>query len=222
MCGIGAVIDITSKNGLASLKRRITLELIRELSVRGSDAAGIAAYLGRRVYIRKMPGSPLSFAERLEKVKGWERARVILIHDRAYTHCSPSNNYCNHPLCTKVDDKIVSLVHNGVLMVEPPNPRAPVDSYALLEPVKKHGGLSIDAAFDMLKVPGSKAVIATDGELVVFFRDGNPLVRTWIDNKLLVLASTKEIMKRALRNAGVKKHSKIESIEAQTIYHINV
>jgi len=208
MCGIAAVVWL-GENADPRLTRRLVIELLRGIEERGHDAAGIACYRSpEEVWIKKAPWSASVFAERyLSRVRGWEEARVILLHARAYTSCPPRYNVCNHPLVAPAEgrSRIVSLVHNGVIFdaEELPKREIWVDSDALLNPVRSRDRLDLEAVREMSAIAGHKAVLVTDGEKFYAFHDTSPLAYATVGDNLLVFASTEKILRGALARAGV-------------------
>jgi glucosamine 6-phosphate synthetase-like amidotransferase/phosphosugar isomerase protein len=165
MCSVGGWINFSLP---PEELRELVLEMMTWMVWRGDDAAGIAVYKSpQEVWIKKEPISITEFKKKLEKVKGWEKARIGLLHARAWTQCPPINNYCNHPLVDVIHNKVISLVHNGVVnsMVKPYSDylRYEVDSDILLAVVRYHKALNKNIVKEMLKIPGSKAVLVTDG-----------------------------------------------------------
>ena len=223
MCGIAGIVWLYA-NMSPEITRKLAIELLRGIEERGRDAAGIACYRSAgEVWIRKAPWPASRFVEYLERVRGWEEAKIILLHARAATSCTPGYNVCNHPLVTPAESrtKIVSLVHNGVIHdVEYLSLREiAVDTDALLVPVRERDRLDVEAVKEMSKIAGSKAVLVTDGEKVYAFRDVSPLAWARVD-KLIVFASTRNILKRALAAVGLS--AAVEDFPTKKILEIDV
>ena len=222
MCGIAGIVWLNEN--MSEITRRLAIELLRGIEERGRDAAGIACYKSAgEVWIRKAPWPATRFVKYLERVQGWEEARIILLHARAATSCEPEYNVCNHPLVAPAESKtkIVSLVHNGIIYDEEYLARREiaVDTDALLVPVRERDRLDIEAVKEMTRIAGSKAVIITDGEKVYAFHDVSPLAWAHLGS-LVVFASTRNILRRALAAVGLS--ASVEDFPTKKILEIDV
>jgi len=198
-----------SGSGISSGKAEEFIKtLFRGNRERGTDAAGVYAYRpGGMGLLVKAPYDPEFFVEYLPFGK-LDGAQIIIAHNRAYTSCPPSNNYCNHPLAingtTPTGGKwSLILVHNGVIDDEIPHSyEARVDSFSLLVKFKieheKKGKEAIEALKEMLKLYGRKAIIGhyvrEDGQNIFFwYRNTNPLVKC-MDNDIMMFASLEKAL----------------------------
>ena len=222
MCGIGAIM-VREGASLDAVKA-MAENLLVALEIRGTDSAGIAVfYDDGRVWLRKAPVPASTFVEkwlsriRWHRPRSGARPRIILLHARAATMCPPSLNMCNHPLWTLAGDRLVAVVHNGVL-VNYPELERPVDSDAFLYGVRKRGRLDVEAVRETLaSVQGSYAVLWSDGEKLVHVRNTNPTVYAVVPSVGLVFASTEEILASAAAKSGLRT-SIIMDTKPCTIY----
>jgi len=227
MCSIGGVVNFDMDSAVV---RSFVLDLLPPMADRGMDAAGIAAYKSPgEVWIRKNPEPSPMFAEKLAEVEGWEKARIILLHARAATHCSPSNNYCNHPLVyySRKCGRLLALVHNGV--VDGPKElqaraRFGVDSELILLAIAEEyeDRCKLDAEtvrLAVLDISGRMAIIVTDGEDVVAYRRDNPLAMLW-SSGLLAFVSCPYMFADAADH--LKNGYKVYALERETFIHINL
>lgn len=121
MCGIATIsIGRRSRGRIPyPLLRRLTKELLYELQPRGMDASGIAVIndpdSGIDSVVFKKPLRPQrlvarpKFEEVLNQIG--PQTNFILLHARASTAGSSSNNYNNHP----IDARPIIGIHNGTL-----------------------------------------------------------------------------------------------------------
>ncbi len=121
MCGIATIsIGRRSRGRIPyPLLRKLTKELLRELQPRGMDASGIAVIndpdSGVDSIMFKKPLRPDRFVvrPRFDEVLSriGPQTNFILLHSRATTAGSSSNNYNNHP----IDARPIIGIHNGTL-----------------------------------------------------------------------------------------------------------
>lgn len=124
MCGIATISIGRRSRGRISypLLRKLTKELLYELQPRGIDASGIAIIneqgSGVNSLVFKKPLRPRRFVKRqkFEEVLGHigPQTNFILLHARATTAGSASDNFNNHPI---VVSPVVG-IHNGTLFNE--------------------------------------------------------------------------------------------------------
>jgi glutamine phosphoribosylpyrophosphate amidotransferase len=215
MCSIGAVI--TSKKFPKEVRRELVINLLPPMIERGSDATGIAAFKSpSEVWIAKEPVPSTVFAPKLARIEGWEEAHIILLHARAYTSCHPSNNYCNHPIYEVINGRVVALVHNGVVYdhEELAKKKLPVDSDALLNPVRRRGRLDKDVVEEIGKINASMAIVISDGEKVYGYRNTNPMCIGTVLYKGVygyIVASTCGMVVESI-NAAKLKYSELKTI----------
>lgn len=207
MCSVGGLIR--SPGFSPELIRKIILNLLPPMIERGSDASGIAVFKSpEEVWIKKEPIPSTWFAKKLEKVRGWEQGLIFLLHARAWTTCPPSNNYCNHPVFEVINDRLVALVHNGIVYdeVELEQRKLEVDSDALLNPVRRRGRLDDEAVEEITTIRANMAILISDGEKLYTYRNYNPLCYAELDGAI-VFASTCSMVKEALERSGLTEYA---------------
>lgn len=119
MCGIGGY-QVLEGGKLPSPKS--VLQLLEDLSTRGTDAAGLGWMeddsRGGKIRYLKYPMSSKALAQelkpRLNKVWPDGLPDGMILHARAQTSGSPKNPRNNHPVLA-FRPKTVAVVHNGVL-----------------------------------------------------------------------------------------------------------
>lgn len=117
MCGIATISIGRSARGRIRypLLRRLTRELLVELSPRGLDASGIAVVNEDECIVFKKPLRPdrlanrPKFEEALSKIG--PQTNFIMLHSRASSVGNTTDNFNNHPIVT---DPIIG-IHNGTL-----------------------------------------------------------------------------------------------------------
>jgi len=233
MCSIGAILPKSDYD--PALLRQFTLSLLKEMEIRGHDAAGIGiVYDDGMVWIRKAPIPASMFAQLISRIKGWEKnVKVMLLHARAATQGSPYNNENNHPLFELVDDELMYiLVHNGHVNTRSSEiqRKREVDSDAILQAIVKEcgkGGLSMSCVSKALDhVSGSMAIAVTDTltKCLVLYRDSNPTYCAYIEELGLVCTSTQSIFENTVKE--IEKKQKLTIVkkgytESMTIYLIS-
>lgn len=227
MCSVGAFISPDTLPQDEKF-RELVAETIRNMAYRGTDAAGIAVYYtDGSWWLRKAPMHPYDFAERIREIPWNEKpAKYVLLHTRAATTCSPGRNSCNHPLYYKRGNKLLSLVHNGVLSNMPTlESLPPVDSAALLEKfIETSPKNTLDItmlAFQRIskEIDGSYAIIVSNGDKIGFMRYISPLdyvVLNHENKRILSLISVSNYVVYPAENHGyeVESRGEVEACQA--------
>ena len=235
MCGIGGIYVFDNQYVSPYVLQELIIALLDLLEERGRDATGIAIYYNdATMYIRKAPIRAERFIELLpfSRLK-LDRAKIVLLHCRAATQGDPEDNENNHPLYAFAwkRRRVVSVVHNGVIRTYGSSwvtdfVEREVDSDMLLAGVRRWGELTVKVINDTIdEVYGSMACLWTDGSVLVSYRYNNPLYIWWLfhnnDPKMVVYASTEEILATALSCAGIGfgKGDIVEVAENRILVH---
>lgn len=218
MCGIAGILDVTRSD-----LDRVTLarELLLQIERRGRHATGYAFIdeTTRTTVIEKADLCASEFVQLAPMfVDGLEiDPRAIILHTRYATQGSPSENMNNHPLYSKRTG--MTLIHNGWLTNEREilakyklQKDADVDSETILRLIEHFllkGNRSINRAIKLamreLKGVFACALISERYPNTLWlWRDNNPL-HIVFDRKsgALIFASTAELLRDALTNAGI-------------------
>ena len=120
MCGIFGIANYSEKK-LSILREedlsKLTINLLEESEIRGTDASGICILSDNSIGIfkDKVKGSKIKdfsgFKSLLEKISMGKEFRSLIGHTRAQTKGSPKFNENNHPI---VANKTIG-VHNGII-----------------------------------------------------------------------------------------------------------
>ena len=217
MCCLFGMIDYEGRLS-ARRKQQLIKVLAKECEVRGTDAAGIAYNYNNHLHIYKRPVP----AHRL-RLKIPKEARVIMGHTRLTTQGSEQDNFNNHPFYGKAGEKSFALAHNGVLYNDYqlrykhklPKTKIQTDSYIAVQLLEQQGALDLQSLKDMVQqVEGSFCFTVFDEDDNLYLVKGdNPLcVYQYPQSKLLIYASTEEILQKALKklNWQLEKPEQLE------------
>lgn len=177
---------------------------------RGRDAAGFSAIGDRSVVCKRaMPSSRMATTERFRTAI---RAGAMMIgHARAATHGEAKYNQNNHPFWT-TDGRYV-LVHNGIIRENPEHMalQTECDSEIALRMVETHG---IRGAMERMaywdNADYTFLIFDTKERALYATRNHDrPLVFANLSREIggYLIASTREIMEKGLRKAGITKTS---------------
>ena len=217
MCCLFGMIDYEGRLS-ARRKQQLIKVLAKECEVRGTDAAGIAYNYNNHLHIYKRPVP----AHRL-RLKIPKEARVIMGHTRLTTQGSEQDNFNNHPFYGKAGEKSFALAHNGVLYNDyllrhkhklPPT-KIQTDSYVAVQLLEQQRALNLQSLKYMVQqVEGSFCFTVLDEDDNLYLVKGdNPLcVYQYPQSKLLIYASTEEILQKALKklNWQLEKPEQLE------------
>lgn len=175
MCGIGFMVNYGSKNYDVDELHGMW----REMSARGTDACGY--YFEREDGTKRMIKLPFTSDEALMEINSNERMekwrldgteKLVMLHTRAQTQGSSTDNNNNMPIFSKH----FVLVHNGVITTPFDKDRYPyrgvVDSEEILARVEMSGWKKGLAALS-----GSLAIAMKpfNGRSLYVFKSSNPL-----------------------------------------------
>lgn len=237
MCGIaGHVATRTSLNAKGRDISAVTDALFRLAQVRGTDAAGYAAFSakGECLLDRSRGMDANSFLYR--HGSKWKEARMkpfVVGHTRAGTGTDPMIHTNNHPFEGKLGNTV--LVHNGVLhnhtsmreflKEQGMDFDSETDSECLIRILELFGNeINIGAEACLQWMNGPQAVVLGDYGVkdpkVMMWRNTNPLhVAESKDYPGVVwYASTREILHYAFTYIGINAH--ISSLDEKTLYVI--
>lgn len=120
MCGIFGIANYSKRN-LSILREedlsRLTINLLEESEIRGTDASGICILSDNSIGIfkDKVKGSEIKnfspFKSLLEKMSMNKKFKSLIGHTRAQTKGSPEFNENNHPI---IANKTIG-IHNGII-----------------------------------------------------------------------------------------------------------
>lgn len=204
MCGIAGYC-ITKEDEFGLDLRRLTKALGLGIEPRGKDATGIATVnSGGHVRIAKQAIAASQFFDVRQGIG--RMARVALIHTRAATQGSPTNNANNHP----IDYKTIVGIHNGMLWNDDDifddekwHRHAQVDSEAIFAAIH-HKADPVDA---LETIDGSYAVAWIDRAtpLVLNLARGhhNPICWSRSTGGSLFFASTENALIDGMKAAGI-------------------
>lgn len=207
MCGIGAWQIVDREIDPAKL----ATILLRRLSVRGRDAAGLAWHQGDgdkpETYINKADVSGAQFGRFIDKQTG----ETGICHTRWATQGDPAYNVNNHP----IDVEGIVGVHNGhvsnddqlIAMCKGYKRKGKVDSEAAFAMIA-HGPRELGFFGRLQQIKGSAALMWINAYgpnrfLHAVRLNGSPLVFGHTAKGSVILASTKEILSATAAEIGV-------------------
>ena len=226
MCGIGGIYRL----GRRPIRKWHMQTLATELQHRGTDATGWAIMNEDGTISAFKVAYPAWKAAALPEFHKWcdavltDKARILLVHTRAYTKGTPHNNENNHPLYVNADPKKGEriagvIVHNGMVRnddglfevnksLKAFKRSCQTDSDAFRAVLDNWGGVDKGLIKEMRIVDGTAAVAAmhssSPGRLLLL-RDSNPLV-LGATQDTLAFASTKEALHKILK-PWIKLHN---------------
>jgi len=213
MCGIAGIVGKVNAD--------VAERLIVALQSRGRDATGVGVVKGKSVYVYKTNVEAAHFV----KLPMWSSARkrmkdshVVLLHTRAATHGSPTNNDNNHPIYT--DDSLI--IHNGVVNVGKKygNSYGETDTEQFLRAIEDNGG-GIEGIQGAAKITSGWLAIAyqslNDPYTILLYKDGSPLA-VYEEDGTIIFCSEKKIIAQAIQKD--EKDFKVRHLEAEYIYKL--
>lgn len=246
MCGIATISIGRRARGRIPypLLRRLTRELLYELQPRGIDASGIAVIneLGSGVdsLVFKKPLRPRRFVKRpkfgevLDNIG--PQTNFILLHARATTSGSTSDNFNNHPI---VISPVIG-IHNGTLW----NEGRLFDKFR--DSFKREGEVDSEIIFrlyhyytDVMGLPPKQALIETSDRLIgaytgalVDMRSPNQMTMFKFERELVIFTlayydmviaiSEAKFYDRAAKRLGIKARETCQYVKDGTGLTINL
>jgi glucosamine 6-phosphate synthetase-like amidotransferase/phosphosugar isomerase protein len=231
MCGIAGIYKLKGSKASYEDIRRIATKLLSNLSVRGIDAAGIAAIntTTKTVRILKAPIPSTKFITTKEyKDFHYSEEDLILLHSRAATQGDPKDNNNNHPLHSTVSNAV--LIHNGILYnfkslkkrEKLPTKKDEVDSKIILDLYDKY----LDIHQVIPRISGSCAMALYTKRRLYLYRHENPLVIAYLPElELIIFASTKAILQDSIDQPEYKVYfnfffERIKHLPKHIIYQL--
>lgn len=218
--------------GFSGKKTQFTNTILKTLhsvsSERGTDASGLMLFdkrKGTAVYKDGISSVILSNNKEYKSLLSEYNYNGLIAHCRRSTHGTERNNINNHPHCTK--NLRYNLVHNGVVVYYDNDIKcaSQCDSEIMLRLIEKYGIKSgVKKIFN--NVYGSFSCIVTDTytQKLYFFTNGSsPLV--YSINPMfggLFLASTKELLNKAVNDSFLLLGSKIKDVEPYKLFSVQM
>ena len=203
MCCLFGILDY---QGRLSLKERqkILKVLSTECEARGTDATGIAYFVGTHLSIQKAPKPAHRMRFQLSS-----KARYIMGHTRLTTQGSAKKVYNNHPFGCRTMGTTFALAHNGVLHNEEslrrdyglPKTRIETDSYVAAQLLEQLGRVSFTTLQKMAEaVRGTFTFTVLDeyNNLYIVKGDNPMCICHFPDDGFYLYASTQDILFSAL------------------------
>ena len=213
MCCLFGILDY---QGNLSLKERqkILRVLSTECEARGTDATGIAYFVGTHLSIQKAPKPAHRMRFQLSN-----KARYIMGHTRLTTQGSAKKVYNNHPFGCRGAGTAFALAHNGVLHNEEslrreyglPKTRIQTDSYIAAQLLEQLGRVNFATLQKMAEaVRGTFTFTVLDEYNNLYIVKGdNPMSICHFPNYGVYLyASTQDILFKALSKLKLTSASK--------------
>lgn len=209
MCAIFGVLDYRGKLKPVQL-RRMVKELGNTSEVRGTDATGIAFFVGDRLCIQKAPKPA-----HLMKYRIPAGVRYVMGHTRMTTQGDPKQNMNNHPFAGQAGEQRFALAHNGiiwndaVLRSSEHLPETPIetDTYVAVQLIEAQKEVSFTSLRKMAEaVEGHFTFTVLDQNNDLYFVKGdNPLtIYHYPRMGVYLYASTVEILDKAANTLGIR------------------
>lgn len=226
MCAIYGFLNYGRK-----VKNRILKNILRELSIaaecRGTDATGISYVNNGEIVTFKQPKP----AHKMKLFFPKDTVAVIG-HNRLTTQGSEKKNCNNHPFEGKTPQHGFALAHNGVLYNDKEVRREKkllqtqieTDSYVAAQLIEQTENVDMDAVKDMAEIVDGSFVftILRDDNTLFLVKGSNPItLYHFPEQELYIYASTKEILKTALKNARFTEEYEEIKIDTGDILQIN-
>lgn len=226
MCAIYGFLNYGRK-----VKNRVLKNIIRELSIaaecRGTDATGISYVNNGEIVTFKQ--SKAAYKMKLFFPKD---TVAVIGHNRLTTQGSEKKNCNNHPFEGKTPQHGFALAHNGVLYNDKeirrekklPQTQIETDSYVAAQLLDQAENVDMDAVKDMAEIVDGSFVftILRDDNTLFLVKGSNPItLYHFPEQGLYIYASTKEILKTALKNAKFKEPYEKIKIDTGDILQIN-
>lgn len=226
MCAVYGFLNYGHK-----VSNKLLKNILRELSIaaecRGTDATGISYVNNGEIVTFKQPKP----AHKMKLFFPKDTVAVIG-HNRLTTQGSEKKNFNNHPFDGMTVQHSFALAHNGVLYNDKeirlekqlPKTQIETDSYVAAQLLEQSESVSMDSVKNMAEtVDGSFVFTILRNDNTLFLVKGsNPItLYHFPELGLYIYASTKEIMKTALKNAGLKESYDDIKVNTGDIIQIN-
>ena len=226
MCAVYGFLNYGHK-----VSNKLLKNILRELSIaaecRGTDATGISYVNNGEIVTFKQPKP----AHKMKLFFPKDTVAVIG-HNRLTTQGSEKKNYNNHPFEGKTSQHSFALAHNGVLYNDKEVRREKklsktqieTDSYVAAQLVEHAENVDMDAVKNMAEIVDGSFVftILRDDNTLFLVKGSNPItLYHFPESKLYIYASTKDILKTALKNAGFKESYDEIKVNTGDIIQIN-
>lgn len=224
MCALFGWLDY---KGIVPYKilKKLTQALANAAEERGTDASGISYVRDGKItiYKRPKPAHKLRFNVPVD-------TKAVMGHTRMATQGDKSQNFNNHPFYGAAGDISFAFAHNGVLWNDKelrhdkklPDTHIKTDSYIAVQLIKSQDKLDFNSLRYMAEtVEGNFTFTVLDQNNSLYIIKGsNPICLLHFESLgLYIYASTKSIMKNALRKVGLYKFAseKIEVVEGDIL-----
>ena len=209
MCAIFGVLDYKGKLRPVQL-RRMVQELGNASEVRGTDATGIAFFVGDRLCIQKAPKPA-----HLMKYRIPAGVRYVMGHTRMTTQGDPKQNINNHPFPGQAGEQRFALAHNGIIWNDDmlrrsehlPETPIETDTYVAVQLIEAQKEVSFTSLRKMAEaVEGHFTFTVLDQNNDLYFVKGdNPLtIYHYPKMGVYLYASTVEILDKAANALGIR------------------
>lgn len=157
---------------------------------------------------------------------------AVIGHNRLTTQGSEKKNCNNHPFEGKTEQHSFALAHNGVLYNDKeirrekklPQTQIETDSYVAAQLLEQAENVDMAAVKDMAEIVDGSFVftILRDDNSLFLVKGSNPItLYHFPESGLYIYASTKEILKTALKNARFKETYEEIKIDTGDIIQLN-
>ena len=215
MCCLFGIVDYGHSLS-ARQKNRILTALAISAESRGTDATGIAYFSQGRLHIYKRPVPAHRMRFRVP-----EDAAVIMGHTRMATQGDAKLAYNAHPFLGTSKEGPFALAHNGMIHNDDmlrrtqrlPGTKIETDSYVAAQLLEKKQTLDFKSLRYMAEqLEGSFTITALgSGNVLYFVKGDNPIcIYHFPSLGLYLYASTEEILKTALRQFRMPRHTTVQ------------
>lgn len=216
MCGLAGFIGKFTDEE----KDELVTSLFLNIEERGMDASGLFTLVGGKSLVKKLHMPASEFVENLPDRYG----NFAMLHVRAATHGSPTNNINNHPI---IGGKY-AFTHNGIVWnkrIKGYSYNSQTDSEVLLSYIER---LGITKGLEYTQ--GSAAIVFADKydpDTIYLFRHNNPLSIGYIEGRGFVYASTEGELEETLddvfgRVKGIFPPASVTEVSEDTLISIHI
>ena len=226
MCAVYGFLNYGHK-----VSNKLLKNILRELSIaaecRGTDATGISYVNNGEIVTFKQPKP----AHKMKLFFPKDTVAVIG-HNRLTTQGSEKKNFNNHPFVGMTAQHSFALAHNGVLYNDKeirlekqlPKTQIETDSYIAAQLLEQSESVSMDSVKNMAETVDGSFVftILRNDNMLFLVKGSNPItLYHFPELGLYIYASTKEILKTTLKNAGLKESYDDIKVNTGDIIQIN-
>lgn len=226
MCAVYGFLNYGHK-----VSNKLLKNILRELSIaaecRGTDATGISYVNNGEIVTFKQPKP----AHKMKLFFPKDTVAVIG-HNRLTTQGSEKKNFNNHPFEGMTAQHSFALAHNGVLYNDKeirlekqfPKTQIETDSYIAAQLLEQSESVSMDSVKNMAETVDGSFVftILRNDNMLFLVKGSNPItLYHFPELGLYIYASTKEILKTTLKNAGLKESYDDIKVNTGDIIQIN-